>query len=79
MKSNSEGTKQKQSQSLPDPGPYVLCLCEGEGEEQGRSLACSCGPYWALGPWAAAEADPGPLLPTEEHGMHGDPGGGQFH
>lgn len=61
----------------PGPGPGALCLCEvGEGA---RSPVYPCGPGWALGPGAAAEADPDLPPPTEEGGVHVDPGGGPLH
>lgn len=49
------------------------------GEGEARSLASLCEPYWALGPGAAAEADPGLLRPTEEDGLLADSSGGQIH
>lgn len=62
--------------SSPGPGHDALCLYGGE--EEGRSQACLCGPCWAPGLGAAAEAEPGLPRPTEG-GPYAGSGGGHLH
>lgn len=62
--------------SSPGPGHDALCLYVGE--EEGRSQACLCGPCWAPGLGAAAEAEPGLPRPTEG-GPYAGSGGGHLH
>lgn len=55
------------------PAPEDLCLCEQEGADPSRSGPCT--PCWALGPEAAAGADPAYPRLWNVDGLHADGGG----